>query len=437
MRTSKFDWSLAIIAVLLSLIGIMNIYSASHTQNAAGLALYQKQIIWVALGLVVMVALAYTNYQIIGHYAFYIYLAAIFLLVLTLVVAKPINNSRRWINLGIMSFQTSEFLKIAFILLLGKYIHFRGADIHYFREIVITGVMLFIPFLLILVQPDLGTGLSLIPIFLIMLFVGGADNAHLGAILAIGLITVSIPVYLTYQEMLGKASQGADVSWLANFLCNPIHLLILSAIMGLIAFGGYLVKFFLNWKSMRLVYLPSIVLSLGMLLSFGVAKYVKPYQKKRILTFFDPELDALGAGYNVIQSKIAVGSGEFLGKGFLQGTQNQLGFLPEKSTDFIFSVLAEEWGFVGSIVVLILFLIIIIKGIKIAYESKDLLGSLFAAGISSLLFYHVMVNIGMAIGILPVTGLLLPFISYGGSNLIVSMAAIGILLNIRMKKFAN
>lgn len=435
MRSSKFDWSLAIIVILLSILGIVNIYSASHSLETGGVALYQKQTIWVILGFLVMFVIAHTNYQIVGHYALYVYGIGIFLLIITLLFASPINNSRRWLNFGFMSFQTSEFIKISFIILLGKYIHLRGSEIHNFREIVFTGILLFIPLALILMQPDLGTGLSLIPIFMIMLFVGGADYAHLLAIFFIGIITITIPLIATYSELMGKdITQG---SFLLRFLNDFSYVMITGFVLGAISLILYIVKFFMNWKFLRLIYIPVNVISLGFIFSSLVARYFKPYQKKRILTFFSPELDPLGSGYNVIQSKIAVGSGEFFGKGFLQGTQNQLGFLPEKSTDFIFSVLAEEWGFLGSIIVLFLFLIIIIKGVKIAYESKDLFGSLLAAGITSLIFYHVIVNIGMAIGIMPVTGLLLPFISYGGSNLIVSMAAIGILLNIRMKKFAN
>jgi rod shape determining protein RodA len=414
----------------------VNIYSASWSEvSSSGIKLYEKQIIWVILGLSLMFILSVINYQLIGYYAVYIYAGGIILLVLTLLFAAPIKNARRWLDFGLINVQPSELIKLAFIIILGKYIDLRGRDIRNFRELLFTSLIFFIPFALILLQPDLGSGLSLIPIYLIMLFVGGADNTHLASIVAIGIITLMIPMITTYRDMVGLTA--GDPGFLIHFIAEPKNVIITGLVFTVISMALYSVKFFLNLKILRRIYIPTTVVSLGFTLSFFVAKYFKPYQKKRLLTFFNPELDPLGSAYNIIQSKIAVGSGGFFGKGFLKGTQNQLGFLPEKSTDFIFSVLAEEWGFLGTIVVLILFLAIIVKGIKIAYESKDLYGSLLAAGITSLIFYHVIVNIGMSMGIMPVTGLLLPFISYGGSNLIISLIAIGILLNIRMKKFAN
>ena len=176
---------------------------------------------------------------------------------------------------------------------------------------------------------------------------------------------------------------------------------------------------------------------MGLLFSVIIHNYLKVYQKRRILVFLNPDLDPLGSGYNIIQSKIAAGSGGFFGKGFLNGSQAQLGFLPEKTSDFIFSVVAEEWGFVGSLLIIVLLAVIIFRGIQIALESKDKFGALVASGITSIFFYHIIINIGMAIGIMPVTGLPLCFISYGGSNLIMSMVAIGILINIRMRKFVH
>lgn len=436
MKKSHFDWTLVGSVILLSIIGIVNIYSASHNINTGeSLALYQKQIMWVILGTLLMFIASFINYQYLGDYSLYIYLGGIFLLVLTLLIADPINNARRWLNFGFFHLQTSELIKLAFIVIMGKFIVLRGRDIQNFRELIIAAVILAPPLTLILLQPDLGTGLSLVPIFIIMLFVGGGDKSHLISILAIGFITVMIPLISTYHDLMGLTKQGMNPIF--KFLSNPDFLLYIGIGLAVFSLILYLIRFFANYRGLRRFYIPASVISLGFILSVFVARYFKPYQKKRILTFFNPELEPLGAGYNVIQSKIAVGSGEFWGKGFIQGSQNQLGFLPEKSSDFIFPVLAEEWGFVGASVVLFLFLLLIVKGIKIAYEAKDMFGSLLAAGISSLIFYHVVVNIGMALGLMPVTGILLPFISYGGSNLFIFMMAIGILLNIRMRKFAN
>ena len=177
------------------------------------------------------------------------------------------------------------------------------------------------------------------------------------------------------------------------------------------------------------------MISIGLISSVIIQKFFKEYQKKRILVFLNPDLDPHGSGYNIIQSKIAIGSGGFFGKGFLQGSQAQLGFLPEKTSDFIFSVVAEEWGFFGSIIILGLFAVIVFKGIQIAFEAKDKFGALLASGITAIFFFHILINIGMVIGIMPVTGLPLCFVSYGGSNLIMSMIGVGILISVRSKKF--
>jgi rod shape determining protein RodA len=212
---------------------------------------------------------------------------------------------------------------------------------------------------------------------------------------------------------------------------------LVSGIMLLVSIASYVVHRMLVKKELRNIYIPGSVISLGLLFSVIIQKFFHDYQKKRILVFLNPDLDPHGSGYNIIQSKIAIGSGGFIGKGFLKGTQSQLGFLPEKSSDFIFAVVAEEWGFVGAILVILLMMIIIFRGIQISFEAKDKFGALLASGITSIFFFHSLINIGMVIGIMPVTGLPLSFVSYGGSNLIMSMLAIGILINIRMRKFVH
>jgi rod shape determining protein RodA len=198
---------------------------------------------------------------------------------------------------------------------------------------------------------------------------------------------------------------------------------------------SFVLHFFSVKRFLRKIYVPGAVLSLGLLSSIAIQNLFKLYQKRRILVFLNPDLDPQGSGYNIIQSKIAIGSGGFFGKGFLRGSQSQLGFLPEKTSDFIFAVVAEEWGFVGAIILISLLGYILFRGIQIAFESKDKFGALLASGISTIFFFHIMINIGMAAGIMPVTGLPLCFVSYGGSNLLMSMICIGILINIRAKKF--
>jgi len=264
-----------------------------------------------------------------------------------------------------------------------------------------------------------------------MLFVGGADVTHLASIIGIAGIATVVPMVLTYREWIGASGSN----FLLNFFKDTDMLFIVSGILILAALVTFILNFFIPNKLFRKIYIPSTVLSFGLFFSVLLQKYLKVYQKRRILVFLNPDLDPHGSGYNVIQSKIAVGSGEFFGKGFLNGSQSQLGFLPEKTSDFVFSVFAEEWGFFGSVILLALMGVIIFRGIQIAFESKDKFGALLASGIVAIFFFHLLINIGMVLGIMPVTGLPLPLMSYGGSNLAMSMIAVGILINIRMRKF--
>ena len=285
--------------------------------------------------------------------------------------------------------------------------------------------------LIILKQPDFGTAIIFIPILLTMLFVGGADVSHLITIVLIASIAIVLPMVLTYREWVG--AEGS--SFLLDFFQDAGLLLIVSGVLLLITLVTFTLHFFSTMKFLRKIYIPGVIISLGLMISVVIQKLFKVYQKRRILVFLNPDLDPQGSGYNIIQSKIAIGSGGFLGKGFLKGSQSQLGFLPEKTSDFVFSVVSEEWGFIGSIILVGLLGFIVLRGVQTAFEAKDKFGALLASGITTIFFFHIIINIGMAVGIMPVTGLPLTFISYGGSNLFVSMISIGILLNIRARKF--
>jgi len=236
---------------------------------------------------------------------------------------------------------------------------------------------------------------------------------------------------LTYREWVAAQDESIIVSFFKDYSL----LFSVAGFLMVVAIAMYVLHFFMIKKIFRKIYIPSVVVSLGLFFSVFIMRFLKDYQKKRILVFLNPDLDPHGSGYNVIQSKIAIGSGGFFGKGFLNGSQAQLGFLPEKSSDFIFPVIAEEWGFLGAVVILGLLCLIVMRGAQIALEAKDKFGALLAAGISSIFFFHILINVGMVLGIMPVTGLPLSFVSYGGSNLLVGMISIGILINIRMNKF--
>ncbi len=428
----RIDYALVICVALAVLIGILTIYSAGFDPvDKINSGLYKRQILWFIFGFILLVVITLLNYQVICDYSLHIYGVLIVVLLLTTIFAPPVRNTRAWINLGVFSLQPSEFMKLGVVLILAKYLEIRERDIRNFRELIIPALVTFIPMGIILKQPDFGTAVLFIPILFTMLFVGGADISHLVSIILIAVIAMVVPMILTYREWIG--AEGSN--FILDFFQDANLLYIVSGALFVIAVAAFVVHFITIKKFLRKIYMPGFVLSLGLFFSVIIQQYFKEYQKKRILVFLNPDLDAQGSGYNIIQSKIAIGSGGFFGKGFLKGTQSQMGFLPEKSSDFIFAVVAEEWGFIGALVLLSILFMIVFKSVQIALESKDKLGALIASGIASIFFFHMLVNIGMAVGIMPVTGLPLCFVSYGGSNLLMCMMAVGMLINIRSRKF--
>ncbi len=352
---SNFDWVLIIMVLLACLEGVFLIYSASFTHGLPVSNLYLKQLLWVGIGIVGMLLVISIDYHTWGKWAYFLFFLNIIVLLIPLFGGGRVS---RWIKFNRFFIQPSEFIKLILILTLGRYFHERKEEEQSLRELIIPGLLTLLPLILIIKQPDLGTAMILLMLFLALLFTAGVRWSYLMALVVSGLLAV---------------------------------------------------PFF--WR------------------------YLHAYQKKRLLTFLNPEMDPLGAGYHLIQSKIAVGSGGFWGKGFLKGTQNILNFIPAQHTDFIFSVLAEEWGFLGSILTLILFLFILLRGVDIALQAKDRLGVILAVGVLYLLAFHIFVNVGMVTGLLPITGLPFPFLSYGGSSMFATWLGIGILLNVRMRSF--
>lgn len=411
--------------------GILMIYSAGFDPvDQINKGLYKKQIIWFIMGVIFMFMMSILNYRQLGDYSLYIYGFVLFIVLVTTIFGRPIRGTSAWLSFGFFSIQPSEFMKLAVVIVLAKYLELRERDIKNFRELLIPTMFVIVPVLVILKQPDFGTAAIFIPVLFTMLFMGGADVSHLVSIILIAVIALVFPMLYTYWEWAGYKGSSIIVQMF-------VHLDVLFTISGVLLFiavSTFIMHFFFNQKFLRKIYIPATVISLGLMLSVVIHKWFKEYQKKRILVFLNPDLDPHGSGYNIIQSKVAIGSGGFFGKGFLQGTQTQLGFLPEKTSDFIFPVIAEELGFIGAIVAIALLGIIIYRGMEIALGTRDKFGALLATGITSILFFHILINIGMVIGIMPVTGLPLCFFSYGGSNLFMVMIGVGILNNISMNR---
>ncbi len=343
--------------VLLISIGIAFIYSAGrHGPNLA--TLWQKQIGWASLGLVLCVAAILSDYRRIGGQALGLYAISLGVLVFTLFFGMKVNGARCWLNFFGTPVQPAEFAKLATILMLARELSRPDLNPERWSVLLRGGAIGALPFALITLQPDLGTAFTLIPVTLALLFVAGVPARRLALLGGLGVLLLPA-AWLVFDE----------------------------------------------------------------------------YQKERVRVFFDPWRDPLGTGWNKIQSEIAVGAGGLWGKGWLEGTQNTLGFLPRPvaPTDFIYSVIAEEKGFVGSIVLLALFTVVLGGGIRAAIGARDKFGQLLAAGVATLLFCHVFVNMAMTIGLLPITGLPLPLVSYGGSF----MVAMGLAMGLTQSVFAR
>jgi rod shape determining protein RodA len=434
-RSVKPDYLLFFSFVVITVLGILTIYSAGGTAgDTRGLEQQHiKQIYWALTGIVFFILLLFVPYQKLGEHAFIIYLGGIFLLFLTLLIGKRVRGAKSWITvIGGFGFQPSEFVKIAVILLLAKFLDRIGDEIREIKNVLISLGIVFLPVGLILLQPDFGTALVYLPMALVMLFFAGIKPIHLLSLLIIFGIAVILPLLTTF----GTLTQAGSLVFL-TMLDDPKVIFIIALMFGVLTFVCFILNKVLKkdfiLKSMKIF----LLFFSGLLLSALFSKWLKPYQKERLIVFLKPTIDPFGSGYNIIQSKIAVGSGGLFGKGLLGGTQSQLGFLPERSTDFIFSIFAEAWGFVGSFFLLSLYGLFLYRGVMIIHETKERYGFLVASGIVGMFLFHFIVNIGMTIGIMPVTGIPLPFMSYGGSFILTCIAATSILFNIEMRRYSR
>lgn len=352
-----FDKLLFLTPILIFLIGIFTIYSASFkASQSIDQTLVVRQMLWMGVAALLVFLVVKIDYFKLQDFVWPIYTVSLLLLILVLFMPARLG-AHRWIQVGGFNFQPSELAKLSVVLALAQFFANNRPEFITKGKLLLPFLIVGAPFLLILKEPDLGTGLTLIPVLLAMLYLWGFRTKNI--------------------------------------------LMLVGA---------------------------------GIVLSPVLFSFLKEYQKARLLVFINPNMDPLGAGYTIIQSKIAIGSGGLLGKGFMGGTQNQLNFIPERHTDFIFSVIAEEGGFVASVAILILFWLIIKKGFVICGETPDRFGSQLACGISMMLGIQAIVNLGMTMGLLPVVGVPLPLVSYGGSSVVITMLFIAILINIKMHR---
>lgn len=359
----NFDWFIFSLIILLSIAGIMTVYSATRSPMSDEMpSFYIKQTYWVIFSIVALLLIVSLDYVWFKRLAYILYGIGLFLLLLVFLFGKAGMGAQRWLNLGIISFQPSELFKLLYLIAVSRYLSEVHSRIGFIFLIKIFLLLVFVPFILIIKQPDLGSALMIVLLFLSIVATKGLHRRVIVLIIILGL--VSIP-----------------------FLGN------------------------IAWEGL------------------------KDYQKNRVIAFLDPQADPSGIGYHINQSKVTIGSGKFFGKGYLNGTQGPLRFLPEKQTDFIFAVFAEEWGLAGSLVLFLVYLLLILRGLDTARKAKDEFGRLLAIGISLMFGLYFFINIGMTLGITPVVGIPLPFMSYGGTALLTNFIAAGILINIRTRRF--
>ncbi|MFN0069561.1 MAG: rod shape-determining protein RodA [Limisphaerales bacterium] len=381
-RPQVILWPLWVAVILLQVCGALFVFSSTLGDTTTAL----KQLVWYGVGLAAMLAAVFLDYRVLARWAFAIYWATIALLVLVILVGVERNGARRWFDLGPFSLQPSEFAKLAVILALAQFLSRPVEELRLRATLLRCLGLVGLPFALVLAEPDLGSAIVLVPTAFAMMFVGGVPPRLLGMITGAGLLLGTL---VTVDALF--APEG--------------------------------------WRFIKL----------------------KEYQRHRLLVYFGKDFAPEGAtpeqrryyrelqrqkSWNVEQALISVGSGGLTGKGWRQGTQNALGYLPRLGAhnDFIFSVIAEETGFVGSVAVLGLYSLLLFSGLKAAGQAKDRLGRLLATGVVALLFSHIFINIGMNLGLMPVTGIPLPLLSYGGSSVVCSLVAVGLVQNVYLHR---
>jgi rod shape determining protein RodA len=356
----RLDYTFVVALLLLTLIGVLFIFSASSRNEEDALSeMTRKQVVWVVVGTLLFLSAVAADYRKLADSAWWLFGISLLLLGLVFFIGTSKYGASRWLNLFGLQVQPSEFAKLSTLILLAAFLSEPSRDTASVKCLAQVLLIVALPFGLIMEQPDLGTAMTLAPLTFAMLFAGGARIKHLAVLVLVALLAM-------------------PVAWLT----------------------------------------------------------LADYQKNRILVFLDPSRDPLDAGWNTVQSAIAVGSGGLMGKGYLKGTQNVLGFLPRTvaPTDFIFSVIAEEMGFAGSVVLLSLFTILVWGGLRSALRSRDKFGRLLATGVVTLVFFHMFVNMAMTIGLMPITGIPLPLVSYGGSFMVCTMIGLGIVQSVYVRR---
>ena len=444
---TSLDWVTVLVYLVMIFFGWINIYAAVYNEEASSILdtsqRYGKQLIWIIAALVIafFVIVTDSRFYIFFSYAFYI--TVIVSLLMVLLIGKEVNGARSWFEIGSFSLQPSEFAKFATLLGLARYLSGKNRDLTQYNTLATSLAIIFAPALLIAAQPDMGSVLVFFALVLILFREGLSPYLFVTGIVAgilfiATLLTNNIYIYIILVVMAG----------VIHILSERNPALTLKGLLILTIIGGVVYVFFrwvMNSVNIEIVFILTVILAglswayyiyryrarnlliliaflVGSMLFIFMVDYafnnvLKPHQRTRINIVLGIESDPYGTGYNLNQSKISIGSGGFTGKGFLQGTQTKFKFVPEQSTDFIFCTVGEEWGFIGSTFVVILFAFLLMRLIVIAERQRSAFSRIYGYGVVSIILFHFLINIGMTIGLVPVIGIPLPFFSYGGSSL--------------------
>ena len=444
---ANVDWFTIGLYFLLVFLGWINIYAAVYDQEHQNIfdisQKYGKQLLWIAAGVILIILIFLIDSRFYTAFPFPIYISIMFLLLFVLAFGREVNGARSWLEIGAFRLQPAEFAKLATALALAKFMSIYNLKLMKLRNLLIVGAIMFFPAVLILLQNDTGSALVYVS-FVLLLYREGLP----GWILTLGVFIVFLFVFVLLHGVETVTSIVLVLMVLYYFLSRKdFRGSLLAAAVLIISYTLFyildyyaglsstsFVKLFIPFllssfvfiyyafrQNIKQIYAIVAISAMSLLFMFSVDYVFNNvlilHQRDRINNLLGIEFDPLGAGYNVNQSLIAIGSGNFYGKGFLQGTQTKFDFVPEQSTDFIFCTVGEEWGFIGTTFVLLLFLILLIKIILIAERQKSAFTRIYGYAVASIFFFHIIINVGMTIGLAPVIGIPLPFFSYGGSSL--------------------
>jgi rod shape determining protein RodA len=435
--TGRVDWTFVFAVIGLVVTGTIAMLSAASTTMYYQ-AILQKHFVALAMGAGLFTLTLAFNYQVFQDQSKALYVIALGLMLAVLVVGSSIRGHRAWIRLPGFSFQPAELARVLVVLVLADFLDRRALRVQDLSTVLLSIVIAAPIMLLILKQPDFSTALTFIPMIVGMLFCAGADVLQLLFIFGFGAATLTFPlVYTLCQVRFPNSPPGTVPAFVISV--SKMGWATLALVAGIAAVSFFIWRM-LTW--MRLQVKPfafiafPLIAAAALLCGIVINGHMKSYQRNRFVAFVAPHSDVQGAAYNVIQSKVAIGSGGVWGKGLFSGTQSQLGFLPERHTDFIFANVGEEMGFIGAGLILGLYMIVLWRIVTAARQARDRYGYLVCAGLASMFAFVMALNIGMCVGLMPVAGIPLPLISYGGSSLVINLWTLGIVANIYARRYA-